>query len=206
MDGIPSIDGARRPSEWENSSIVDIIESITSIKAIDLLVFFAFFALFILGHMPGHHPAPAGDRLVLLSLLIRAQLWGPLGGFLTQNWTQYSSQYDHMLAFGAVFLAGTIASTIALQLFVKPTPLFAKYPVVDEILGGLLGLFQGAIILAAFFLITDPFFAATGSAAQAMVFRSSARSRRPAGLGHGRHRPQPARAGGAVLLRGPLPD
>src|SRR4029077_7450474 len=80
------------------------------------------------------------------------------------------SPYNHMLAFGAVFLAGTIASTIALQLFVKPTPLFAKYPVVDEILGGLLGLLQGAIILAAFYLITDPFFAGAGAAARPNEF------------------------------------
>ena len=149
---------------------MDIIEAITSVKAIDLLIFFAFFALFILGYMQGIIRRLLGIASILLSLLIGAQLWRPLGDFLAQNWTQYSAQYDHMLAFGAVFLAGTIASTIALQLFVKPVPLFAKYPVVDEILGGLLGLLQGALILAAFYLITDPFFAATGSAARANEF------------------------------------
>jgi uncharacterized membrane protein required for colicin V production len=149
---------------------VDIIGAIQSVKAIDLLVFFAFFALFILGYMQGIIRRLLGIASILLSLLIGAQLWGPLGDFLAQNWTQYSSSYNHMIAFGAVFLAGTIASTIALQLFVKPIPLFAKYPVVDEILGGLLGLLQGAIILAAFYLITDPFFAATGNAARPNEF------------------------------------
>ena len=143
---------------------MDIIQAITNIKAVDLLVFFALFALFILGYMQGIIRRLLGIASILLSLLISAQLRTPLGDFLAQNWTQYSSPYNHMIAFGAVFLAGTIASTIALQLFVKPTPLFAKYPAVDEILGGLLGLLQGALILAAFYLITDPFFAATGSA------------------------------------------
>ena len=143
---------------------MDIIQAITSIKAIDLLVFFAFFALFILGYMQGIIRRLLGIASIILSLLIGAQLRTPLGDFLAKNWTQYSSSYNHMIAFGAVFLAGTIASTIALQLFVKPTPLFARYPAVDEIIGGLLGLLQGAIILAAFYLITDPFFAGAGNA------------------------------------------
>ena len=149
---------------------MDIIATITSIKAIDLLVFFAFFALFILGYMQGIIRRLLGIASIIISLLVAAQLRTPVGAFLTDNWTQYSSDYDHMIAFGSIFLAGTIASTIALQLFFKPVPLFAKYPVVDEIIGGLLGLLQGALLLAAFYLITDPFFTIAGQHPQANEF------------------------------------
>ena len=149
---------------------MDIVSVIQSIKAVDLLVFFAFFGLFILGYMQGIIRRLLGIGSILITLLVAAQLRTPVGSFLSQNWTQYTPDYDHMIAFGSIFLAGTIASTIALQLFFKPIPLFAKYPVVDEILGGLLGLLQGALLLAAFFLITDPFFTVAAEGAQANEF------------------------------------
>lgn len=145
---------------------MDIIGAITSIKGVDLLVFFVLFALFVLGYMQGIIRRLLGIGSILLSLLIAAQIRTPLGDFLTTNWTQYTPQYDHMIAFGSVFVAGVVGSTIALQLFFKPMPLFANYPVLDEILGGILGLVQGALVLAAFFLITDPFFAVVGAGAQ----------------------------------------
>lgn len=149
---------------------MDIIGTITSIKGIDLLMFFVFFALFVLGYMQGVLRRLLGIASILVSLLVAAQLRGPIGDFLDQNWTQYPTQYNHMLAFGAIFVAGVVASTITLQMFFKPMTLFTDYPVIDEVLGGFLGLVQGAIILAAFFLITDPFFATTGVAQQANEF------------------------------------
>lgn len=149
---------------------MDIIEAITSVKSVDLLMFFVMFALFILGFMQGVIRRLLGIASILLSLLVAAQLRAPFGGFLAENWTQYSSGYDHMIAFGTIFVAGTVAATIALQLFFKPVPLFAKYPGIDEVVGGLLGLVQGALILAAFYLITDPFFLVVGSGAQANEF------------------------------------
>lgn len=149
---------------------MDIIDAITSVKAVDLLMFFIFFALFVLGFMQGVIRRLLGIASILISLLAAAQLRTPFGAFLTEHWTQYSPAYDHMIAFGSIFLAGTIASTIALQLFFKPMPMFAKYPLFDEVLGGVLGLLQGALILAAFYLITDPFFTTAAQGAQANEF------------------------------------
>ena len=142
----------------------DIIGTIASIKTADLLVFFALFALLILGFMQGIIRRLLGIGSILLSLLIAGQLQGPVGDFLASNWQQYSSEYNHMIAFGAIFLAGSIAAAIATQLFFKPVPLFAQYPVIDEVVGAMLGLLQGALILAAFYIITDPFFNLGGQA------------------------------------------
>ena len=149
---------------------MDIIETITSIRAVDLLVFFALFAMFILGFMQGIIRRLLVIASILLSLLVAAQLRDPVGTFLARSWEQYTPEYNHMLAFGAMFLAGSIGSAIALQVFVKPVPLFAKYPFVDEVLGGLLGLVQGALILAAFYLITDSFFTLSGQEARGNEF------------------------------------
>ncbi|MEO8208002.1 MAG: CvpA family protein [Chloroflexota bacterium] len=149
---------------------MDIIGAITSVKGVDLLIFFALFAMFVLGYMQGVIRRLIGLGTTLVSLLIAAQLRDPFGSFLSTNWTQYTPQYDHMLAFGFVFLAGFIGSAVATQLFFKPMPLLANYPVLDELLGGLLGLAQGALILAAFYLITDPFFTLSGTTVQANEF------------------------------------
>ncbi|HEX5591262.1 MAG TPA: CvpA family protein [Candidatus Limnocylindrales bacterium] len=141
---------------------MDIIEAITSVDPIDLLVFFGLFGMFILGFMQGVIRRLLGIASILLSLLVGAQLRDPLGSFLAQNWTQYPPEYNYMIAFGTIFLAGSIGATIAMQLFFKPVPLFAQYPVIDEILGGILGVIQAGLILTAFFLITDPFFLTVG--------------------------------------------
>jgi uncharacterized membrane protein required for colicin V production len=143
-------------------SSVDIVGTIASIKPIDLLVFFGLFAMFILGFMQGTIRRLLGIASILLSLLVAAQIREPLGTFLAQNWEQYPRDYNFMIAFGTVFLAGSIGATIALQLFYKPVPLFAQYPVIDEILGGILGILQAGLILTAFFIITDPFFLTSG--------------------------------------------
>jgi uncharacterized membrane protein required for colicin V production len=142
---------------------VDIIEAITSIELIDLLVFFALFGMFILGFMQGIIRRLLGTASILISLLVAAQLRAPLGDFLARNWTQYPTEYNHMIAFGTVFLAGSVAATIAIQLFFRPMPLFAQYPVIDEILGGVIGVLEAGLILGAFFLITDPFFLTVGA-------------------------------------------
>lgn len=149
---------------------MDIVGAITSIEAIDLLMFFALFGMAILGFMQGIIRRLLGIASIVISLLIAAQIRGPLGDFLAANWTQYPPEYNRMIAFGTIFLAGSIASTIAIQLFYRPIPLFAEYPAIDEILGGVLGVIQGGIILGAFFLITDPFFLIPGQGVGANEF------------------------------------
>ena len=51
--------------------------------------------------------------------------------------------YSHMVAFGAVFVAAAITLSIGIQITYRPAPLFQKYPVLDEIVGGLLGRARG---------------------------------------------------------------
>jgi uncharacterized membrane protein required for colicin V production len=142
---------------------VDIIGAINSVEPIDLLVFFALFGMFILGFTQGIIRRLLGTASILISLLVAAQIRAPLGDFLARNWTQYPAEYNYMIAFGTVFLAGSIASSIAIQLFYRPLPLFARYPFIDEILGGVIGVIQAGLTLAAFFLITDPFFLTVGA-------------------------------------------
>ena len=69
-----------------------------------------------------------------------------------------------MVAFGTVFVAAAIAFALVIQGFYKPQPLFQKARFADEILGGVLGLLQAAIILGAVLIILDSFFRIPGIA------------------------------------------
>ena len=67
-----------------------------------------------------------------------------------------------MIGFGTVFVAASIALTLVIQGFYKKTPLSERYLLVDEVLGGLLGVLQGVILLGAMMIILDSEFEVPG--------------------------------------------
>ena len=69
-----------------------------------------------------------------------------------------------MVGFATIFVAASLAFALVAQGFYKPQPLFEKARFVDEILGGLLGLLQAAIILGSVVVILDSFFLLPGIA------------------------------------------
>jgi hypothetical protein len=68
------------------------------------------------------------------------------------------------VGFGAVFAAAIIASTLVIQTYYRKIPLFQKNTVVDELLGGLLGVVQGVLLLGAVIIILDSYFTLPGRA------------------------------------------
>jgi len=141
---------------------VDIEGILRSFNPFDLLVVLGLMAMFILGFIQGTVRRLLGLASIVFSLLLAAQLREPLGDFLASNWTQFPDQYSRMIGFGAVFVAASITFTIAIQAFYRVVPLFVRFPVVDELLGGVLGVLQGAVILGAAILILDPFYQLSG--------------------------------------------
>jgi hypothetical protein len=63
-----------------------------------------------------------------------------------------------MIAFGGVFAASAFALSLIIQITYRPAPLFDRYPVLDEIVGGLLGVLEGFIFLIIFLMIVDPYY------------------------------------------------
>jgi uncharacterized membrane protein required for colicin V production len=143
---------------------VDIAQFVRSINTFDLLVVLVMFALFILGFIQGTIRRLLGIASILFSFLVAANLRGPLGGYLAANWTQFPPDYGVMLGFGFVFVLGVVVFSLLIQTLYKKAPLFEKYTVVDEVIGGLLGILQGAILLGASIIILDTFFRIPGIA------------------------------------------
>ncbi len=141
---------------------MNIGDFITSFNTFDLLVVFVLMAMFILGFIQGTIRRLLGIAAILFSFLVAVNLREPLGEFLVNNWSHLRPEYSMMIGFGTVFVAASIAFTVVIQAFYKKAPLFEKYTVVDELLGGTLGVVQGVIILGAMMIILDSVFEIPG--------------------------------------------
>jgi uncharacterized membrane protein required for colicin V production len=143
---------------------VDLGEFLGGVKTVDLLLALIFMAFFVLGFAQGTIRRLIGIGSILFSFLFAANIAEPLGQFLAANWTDQPPQYSEMVGFGTVFVAAALAFAIVVQGFYRPQPLFERARFVDELLGGLLGLLQAAIILAAVVIILDSYYRLTGIA------------------------------------------
>ncbi len=137
---------------------MNIGDLLTSFNRFDLIVVLFLFGMFVLGFIQGTIRRLLGLASMLFSFLFAANVREPLGSFLAANWNQFPDEYAVMLGFLIVFVAATIAFTLVIQGFYHRQPLFEKATVVDEVIGGLLGVVQGVFLIGCVLVILDSFF------------------------------------------------
>jgi uncharacterized membrane protein required for colicin V production len=137
---------------------VDIVQTLTSVPAFDWLVIAFAVAMFVLGFAQGVIRRLLGIVSIAFSFLLAANLRDTLGSFFATYWTQFPREYSYMLAFGLLFLVGSIIFALITQSFYKRAPIFAQYPVLDELLGGLLGVVEALVIIGCGIAILDSFY------------------------------------------------
>ena len=138
----------------------------------DVVAFLFLVGMFILGYVQGTTRRIFGIIALVFSLFVAAALRDTLGTYLAGEWTNAPSQYSDMIAFGALFLAFAISLSIGIQLAYKSAPLLPRYPFLDELLGGVLGVIEGIVLLVVFLIVTDPYFlGSAGNAAAAGEFQ-----------------------------------
>lgn len=143
---------------------MDFGEFLASISTVDLLLFLAFAGFFVLGFAQGTIRRLIGLASVTFSFFLAANLSGPLGQFLGDNWRQFSPEYAFTVGFLTIFVAAALAFALVAQGWYKPQPLFEKARFVDEILGGLIGIVQFGVILGSIIVILGTFFLVPGIA------------------------------------------
>jgi uncharacterized membrane protein required for colicin V production len=141
---------------------VDVGAILNDFGTVDLLTVLYFMGFFVLGFAQGTIRRLLGIASILFSWFLAALLAEPLSEFLGANWTQFSKDYSYMIGFATIFVASSIAFALVLQGVYKPQPLFKKARFADEIIGGVLGLVQAAIIYGAVLIILDSFFRIPG--------------------------------------------
>jgi membrane protein required for colicin V production len=132
--------------------------ALAGVDLVDWLILLFFLAFFVLGFAQGTIRRLIGIAAIVFSFLFAANVADPLGDFLAANWTHLPAEYAYMIGFGTIFLAASLAFAIVVQGFYRPQPLFEKARFADEIIGGLLGILQAAIILGAFIVILDSYY------------------------------------------------
>ncbi len=137
---------------------MNIVETIQSINLFDLLTILFLFAMFVLGYIQGSIRRLVGTLSFIFSFFLAALLSVPFGDFLKSYWTNYPDEYSVMLGFLVLFGAAVVAFFLVIQGTYSKTQLFAKYPVVDEILGGVVGVAQGLLLLLFLTIILDQYF------------------------------------------------
>jgi uncharacterized membrane protein required for colicin V production len=143
---------------------VDVQAFLSGFSVVDLLIILYFMGFFVLGFAQGTIRRLIGIASILFSWLLAALLAEPIAQFLGANWTQFPKEYSYMIGFATIFVASAIAFALVAQGFYKPQPLFKDARFIDEILGGLLGLLEAAIIYGAVLIILDTFFRIPGIA------------------------------------------
>ena len=143
---------------------MDLGAFLGGIRTVDLLIVLYFIGFFVLGFAQGTIRRLIGIGSILFSFLFAANLADPLGRFLGDNWTQFPRPYAYMIGFGLVFAVASIAFALVVQTYYRPQELFQKARFADEIIGGILGLLQAAIIFGSVLIILDSFFKLPGYA------------------------------------------
>jgi uncharacterized membrane protein required for colicin V production len=138
---------------------LDFVETIRQINTVDILVLLFLFGMFVLGYIQGTIRRLLGIASIVFSFFLSMAVnsyW--LGDFLAQNWQQYPPEYSVMIGYLLIFVAGVVASTLVIQGTYRKAEVFAKYPVIDEVLGGVLGVVQGALLLLFIVIILDQYY------------------------------------------------
>ena len=142
---------------------MNVGEAILNFNRFDLLFLLFLFGMFVLGFMQGTIRRLLGLGSMAFSFLFAANLTNVVGPFLADNWNQFPNEYAVMLGFLIVFVAANVAFSLIIQGFYHRQPLFAKYTFVDEVLGGILGVVQGAFLVGCLIVILDSYFLIPGA-------------------------------------------
>jgi uncharacterized membrane protein required for colicin V production len=126
---------------------VDIIGAIKSAPVVDLALLIGFGVFFFMGVAQGAIRRLIGIGSMLFAFVVAGNVRDSAGDFLAGNWTQFDRESNRLLAFVIIFVVVTAASTILTQGFYKRTEISADHPIIDDVVGGLLGLAQGFVLL-----------------------------------------------------------
>jgi len=134
---------------------MDLGSFLQSLTAADLALLLIYAGAFILGFFQGGTRALLGLLAWLFAFVIGVTLWQPLGDWLSGSWTMYSLIYTRMLAFLIGFTVSMVVGGILIVTFTKRAALLPRWPLADEILGGVLFVVLAVLVTGAVLLALD---------------------------------------------------
>jgi uncharacterized membrane protein required for colicin V production len=90
--------------------------------------------------------------------ILSAHVSLPVGDYLTTQWTQYGGPYDHMLAWLLSFGVGFAITLALIVIGTRGSQDLSRYPLLDDLIGGLLGVAIAVLVIAAVIAILQSFY------------------------------------------------
>jgi len=137
---------------------VNISEFLGTLNFVDMLIIVGLLGFFILGFAQGAIRRLVGIATMTFSFFLAAQLQVPVGEFLAAHWVQFPPEYAAMIGFLTLFVAGFVAFALIVQGSYTRMNVFSAHPIIDEVLGGILGVVQGLLLIMFVTIILDQFF------------------------------------------------
>lgn len=133
----------------------------------DILLVLVFAAGFLLGFFQGVVRGLLAVGAWLVAFVLGANLIAPLGGYLASQWTSLDPGYVHMLAFGIATVALFVVFMIIIFVGAKGPRGFTSFALLDDLVGGLLGVLLAVLVMASSIVILGTFYGtSTATAAQ----------------------------------------
>ena len=128
----------------------------------DILVLLLLAAAFIIGYLQGTVRRLLGVTSIIFSLIVASHLRDPIGSFLAENWVTLPSEYSRMIAFAFAFTVVVVAFSIVIQAVYERSRIVPRFPALDPLVGGVLGMVEAGVLIGAGVLILDSYFRTTG--------------------------------------------
>jgi uncharacterized membrane protein required for colicin V production len=115
----------------------------------DILLLLIVAGAFLFGFFWGVIRGLLGLAGFLVVFVLSAHLSDPVGAYLTSQWTQYSAAYDHMLAFLLTFALLYGLTLVLITIGTRGSQDLSRYPLMDDVVGALLGAGLAILCVAA---------------------------------------------------------
>jgi uncharacterized membrane protein required for colicin V production len=126
----------------------------------DVIIVLLLGGAFLLGFFQGVIRSLLAIAAWFVAFVLAANLRGPVGDWLSGQWLQYTPAYNAMVAFGVVALVIFVTAVIVIQVGTRGVATFSRYPLLDDVIGGLLGIVLAVLLLAALIVVLASFYAA----------------------------------------------
>jgi uncharacterized membrane protein required for colicin V production len=141
---------------------------------VDIILVLLLGGAFLLGFFQGVIRGLLSIAAWFVAFIVAANLSEPVGDWLNGQWVQFTPEYNRMLAFGIVALLLFAIAEVLIQFGTRNTATLSRYPLLDDVLGGVLGMVLGVLLLAGMIVVLDSFYASTDAVATAQDAASTA--------------------------------
>lgn len=144
-------------------------------NAFDVVILVVLAGTFILGFLQGVVRGVLAIGAWAVAFLLAANLREPLGGYLASQWTNFSVDYVHMLAFGIIATLIFAGLVVLIQVGTRGPKGVTSVPLIDDLIAGSLGVVLGVLIMAATAVVLGTFYGPSAPGAAPMEAEWSVR-------------------------------